>query len=155
MPPCCLYVREFPFEDLGTNLVACLKRPMRTDATSHNVGQQCCVRVYGLKNSTGFKLYATNANKCQLVVVPRKRTQNVGPNNVASVCMGCNKIIYFSFKSYHKMLQCASSYLQKLLNKTHSIMKKILKIRIQEIYRQKRFLLDRTLFLRKNVGDKY
>ena len=37
-------------------------------------GQQCCVLCL-----TGFKLYATSAN---IVVVPCKRTQHVGPNNV-------------------------------------------------------------------------
>ena len=44
------------------------------------VGQQCCVRLYGPKSLTGFKLYATIAN---IVVVPCKRTEHVGPNNVA------------------------------------------------------------------------
>ena len=39
-----------------------------------NVGT-CCA-----KSSTGFKLYATSANS---VVAPCKRTQHVGPNNVA------------------------------------------------------------------------
>ena len=29
------------------------------------VGQQCCVRLHGPKSLTGFKLYATSANKCQ------------------------------------------------------------------------------------------
>ena len=46
---------------------------MQTDATSHNIvaccwgvfGQQCCVRLHGPKSLTGFKLYATSANKCQ------------------------------------------------------------------------------------------
>ena len=76
------------------------QRPMQTDATSHNIaaccwgffGQQCCVLLHGTKSLTGFKLYATSAN---IVVVPCKRTQNVGPNNVvllannvASLCMG-------------------------------------------------------------------
>ena len=42
-------------------------------------GQQCCVRLHRPKSLTGFKLYATSAN---IVVVPCKRTQNVGPNNV-------------------------------------------------------------------------
>ena len=49
------------------------------------VGRQCCVRLYGPKRLTGFKLYATAAN---IVVVPCKRTQHVGRNNVASVCIG-------------------------------------------------------------------
>ena len=49
-------------------------RPMQTDATSHNIvaccwgvfGQQRYVRLYGPKLSlTGFKLYATSANKYQ------------------------------------------------------------------------------------------
>ena len=45
-------------------------------------GQQCCVRLHGPKSSAGFKLYATSAN---IVVIPGKRTQHVGPNNVAFV----------------------------------------------------------------------
>ena len=58
------------------------------NTTSHNI-IACCwgfltntvVPVYmGLKSLTGFKLYATSAN---IVVVPCKRTQQVGPNNVA------------------------------------------------------------------------
>ena len=44
------------------------------------VGQQCCVRLHGSKSLTGFKVYATSAN---IVVVPFKRTQHVGSNNVA------------------------------------------------------------------------
>ena len=47
-------------------------------------GQQCCVRLHGPKSLTGFKLYATSAN---IVVVPCKQMQHVGPNNVASVCI--------------------------------------------------------------------
>ena len=43
-------------------------------------GEQCCIRLYGPKSLTDFKLYATSAN---IVVVPCKRTQHVGPNNVA------------------------------------------------------------------------
>ena len=43
-------------------------------------GQQCCVRLHGPKNLTGFKLYATSTN---IVVAPCKRTQHVGPNNIA------------------------------------------------------------------------
>ena len=46
-------------------------------------GQQCCVRLHGPKVLTGFELYATSANKCLIVVVPCKRTQHVGLNNVA------------------------------------------------------------------------
>ena len=42
-------------------------------------GQQYCVRWHGSKSLTGFKLYATSAN---IVVVPCKRTQPVGRNNV-------------------------------------------------------------------------
>ena len=61
---------------------------METDATSHNIvaccwgvfDQQRCVCLHGPKSLTGFKLYATSAN---IVVVPCKRSQHVGPNNVA------------------------------------------------------------------------
>ena len=56
--------------------------------------QQCCVRLHGPKNLTGFKLYATNAN---IVVVPCKRTQHVGPNSVASVCMALYQIAWWLF----------------------------------------------------------
>ena len=48
-------------------------------------GQQCCARLHGPKSLTSFKLCATSAN---IVVLPCKRTQHVGPNNVASVYMG-------------------------------------------------------------------
>ena len=47
-------------------------------------GQQCYVRLQEPKSLTGFKLYATSANKCQqvptsanIVVVPCKHTQQV------------------------------------------------------------------------------
>ena len=47
---------------------------LRLSQNKRNVGI-CCVN-----NLTSFKLYGTNAN---IVVVPCKRTQHVGPNNVA------------------------------------------------------------------------
>ena len=54
------------------------------------VGQQCCVRLYGPKSLTGFKLYATSAN---IVVVPCKRTQQVatllGPTILGVVGQQC------------------------------------------------------------------
>ena len=59
------------------------------------VGQQCCVCLHGSKSLTGFKLYATSANKCQHCygsMVPRTQhcwptTPNiVGPNNVVTCC---------------------------------------------------------------------
>ena len=52
------------------------------------VSQQCCVGLDGPKSLTGFKLsnytqqVPTSAN---IVVVPCKRAQHVGPNNVAVV----------------------------------------------------------------------
>ena len=65
---------------------------MQTDATSHNI-VVCCwgfwgvlannvasVCMHGPKSLTGFKQCATSAN---IVVAPCKRTQHVGPNNVA------------------------------------------------------------------------
>ena len=61
-------------------------RPTHTN--THKL-QHCCVLLannvesvcMGLSKSlTGLKLYATSAN---IVVVPCKRTQHVGPNNVA------------------------------------------------------------------------
>ena len=68
-----------------------LKVTVKAHANGHNksqhcyvllgaFGQQCCVRLHGPKILTGFKLYATRAN---IVVVPCKRAQHVGPNNVA------------------------------------------------------------------------
>ena len=59
---------------------------MQTDATGHNI-VACCwgflanneLRPFA-KSLTGFKLYATSAN---IVVILCKRTQHVGPNNVA------------------------------------------------------------------------
>ena len=68
----------------------CALRPMQTEATSHNI-VACCWGVLvnnaasvcmGLKSLTGFKLYSTTVNKCHIVVVPCKRAQHVGPNNV-------------------------------------------------------------------------
>ena len=61
---------------------------MQTDTTNHNIvavllANNVAVRLYGPKSLTGFKLYATSAN---IVVVPCKRTEHVGSNNVASVC---------------------------------------------------------------------
>ena len=50
------------------------------------VGQQCWVRLHGLKSLTGFKLYVTSANKCQHCcgsIQTDATSQNiVGPNNV-------------------------------------------------------------------------
>ena len=53
---------------------------LKAHAYGRNKPQHCCVRLYRPKRLTGFKLYATSAN---IVVVPCKRTQHVGPNNVA------------------------------------------------------------------------
>ena len=59
-----------------------------TDATSRNIIARCWPTMlrplYRPKSLTDFILCATSAN---IVVVPCKRTQHVGPNNVASVCM--------------------------------------------------------------------
>ena len=44
------------------------------------LAQKCCVLLANNVVATGFKLYATSAN---IVVVPCKRTQHVGPSNVA------------------------------------------------------------------------
>ena len=65
------------------SLIKRLLRPIQTDATSHNIvaccwGLACCIGLHG--PMFGFKLYATSANT---VVVPCKRKQHVGPNNVA------------------------------------------------------------------------
>ena len=50
------------------------------------VGQQCWVRLHGLKSLTGFKLYVISANKCQHCCGSMQTdatSQNiVGPNNV-------------------------------------------------------------------------
>ena len=48
--------------------------------TTRNSVVTCCVRLHGPKSLTGFKLCATSVN---IVVVPCKRMQHVGPNNVA------------------------------------------------------------------------
>ena len=49
--------------------------------------QQCCVRLHGPKSLTGFKLYATSANKCQHCCGSMQTDATshniVGPNNVA------------------------------------------------------------------------
>ena len=50
------------------------------------VGQQCCVRLYGPKSLTAVSNYTQQVpTSSNIVVVPCKRTQPVGPNNVASV----------------------------------------------------------------------
>ena len=50
------------------------------------VGQQCCIRLHEPKSLTGFKLYATSANKCQhccdSIQTDATRHNIVGPNNV-------------------------------------------------------------------------
>ena len=59
-------------------------------------GQQCCARLYGPKNLTGFKLCGTSANKCQHccgsmqtdVTCWAQHCRVLLANNVASVCMG-------------------------------------------------------------------
>ena len=55
------------------------------------VGQQCYISLYGPKSLTDFELhvYATSAS---IVVVPCKQTQYVGPNNVASICIGLKNL---------------------------------------------------------------
>ena len=61
---------------------------VKSHANERNKSQHCCVLLAnnvasvlsGPKTLNGFKLYATSAN---IVVVPCKRTQHVGPNNVA------------------------------------------------------------------------
>ena len=58
-------------------------------------GQKCCVRLHGPKRLTGFKKYATSANKCQHCCGSMQMdatcwTQQccvLSANNVASVCM--------------------------------------------------------------------
>ena len=50
------------------------------------VGQQCCVRLYGPKSLTGFKLYATSANT---VVVPANGCNMLGPTMLRVVGQKC------------------------------------------------------------------
>ena len=60
------------------------------------VGQKCCIRLYGPKSLTGFKLYATSANKCQHCYGSMQTDATCWAqqccvllaNNVASVCIG-------------------------------------------------------------------
>ena len=88
-----------------------LLRPMQTDTTSHNIvawffGQQCCVRLHGPKSLPGFKLYATSAN---IVVVPCKQMQHVGPNNV--VCWPAMLYPFaWGFKILYKWLLGSESF---------------------------------------------
>ena len=58
------------------------------------VGQQCCVRLHRPKSLTGFKLYATSANKCQHCCGSmQQRTQQVttllGPTMLGAVGQQC------------------------------------------------------------------
>ena len=70
---------------------------VKTPANGSNKPQHCCVLlaskvasvcVYGPTVSNYTKQVPKSAN---IVVVPCKRTQHAGPNNVASVCMGLYK----------------------------------------------------------------
>ena len=58
---------------------------MQTNAAGV-VGQQCFVRLHGPKSLTGFKLYATSANRCQHCCSSMQTDATshniVGPNNV-------------------------------------------------------------------------
>ena len=47
------------------------------------VGQQGCVRLYGSKSLSGFKLHPTSTNKCQHCCGSTQTAQHVGPNNFA------------------------------------------------------------------------
>ena len=78
----------FNFINLGdvymsTTPVRASFRTIQTDARCHNI-VACCwgllANNVGPKSLTGFKPCTTSAN---IVVVPYKRTQHVGPNNVA------------------------------------------------------------------------
>ena len=50
------------------------------------------------KSLTGFKLQATSAN----IVVPCKRTQHVGPNNMRVVCQQCCARLHRPFMAHLK-----------------------------------------------------
>ena len=52
-------------------------------------GQQCCVRLHGPKNLTGFKLYATSANKCQHVWFHANGRNMLGPTMLRVVGQQC------------------------------------------------------------------
>ena len=91
---------------VGPNIVGCCwptmlgpfawaLRPMQTDPTTHNIvaccwgfcSQQCCVRLHGPKILTGFKLYATSANKCQHC--GSMQTDAISHNFVGLNSVGC------------------------------------------------------------------
>ena len=50
---------------LLANNVASVCIGLKAHANGRNKCQQCCVRLHGPKSLTGFKLYATSANKSQ------------------------------------------------------------------------------------------
>ena len=64
-------------------------------------GEQCCVRLYGPKSLTDFKLYATSVNKCQHCCGSMQTDATCWAqqccvllvNNVASICIGLNFLV--------------------------------------------------------------
>ena len=72
---CCLYSFTFPsLPPRGINLLVNFK----LRANGRNNSRQCCVRLYGAKILTGFKLCATTWNRVS------KQMQHVTSNNVGS-----------------------------------------------------------------------
>ena len=71
---------------------------LRAHANGRNKSQRCCVLLGFLANMK-FDRFQTIRNKCQhccIVVVPYKRTQHVGPNNVAC-CWPTNMYLPFAW----------------------------------------------------------
>ena len=80
------------------------KRTQQVTTLLRVVGQQCCVGLYGPKNLTGFKLYATSTDKCQHCCGSLQTEATCWAqhccvlldNNAASVYMGlksCSKFV--------------------------------------------------------------
>ena len=84
-------------------------------------GQQCYVRLQEPKSLTGFKLYATTANKCQHCsgsMQTYATSHNIAAccwgfldNNVATVCMGLKSVTGFKLyaTSANKCQHCCGS----------------------------------------------
>ena len=82
------------------------------------IGQQCCVRLHGPKSLTGFKLYATSANKCQHCCGSMQTDATshniVGPNNVG--CCWPTMLGPFALYCYSVICDCSICFLKNTVS---------------------------------------
>ena len=85
-------------------------------------GQQCCVRLHGPKSLTVSNYTQQLPTSANIVVVPCKRTQHVGLNNVASVCMDLDQhFIASEYLSVQDLENLFVIFLTILLNNQYPI----------------------------------